>query len=431
MININDIKYGIKTALISKYQLEQLMKTVNLLNTTKSKVINTPSIFGCLSAAFIVTIFTPIYFLNVLISFQKRKHPLCHRTTHDLLGNPYHYLIFSHGWFRHSIILLLIVKNEMSWVGLPREVKSNSNLNGFSEMKLGLVSLYGLHQLTGLSITTAKEDTLLQSKYSTLKKMALLARYFIASLAFDKSVSSNASLKIFGLRIDNVTLNYAVTKILSTSSQSYAKTAGFVNANSINLACNNKALKSAINDLDFAFADGSGVRLAAQVQGDRLVANVNGTDMLPVLCKQAVKNNQSLFLLGSASDVARLTAENLKQEFPGLLISGTHHGYFDKNNNQEIINKINHAKTDILLVALGSPTQECWLQENKMMLKVNTAIAVGGLFDFYSGRISRAPVWMRELGMEWVWRLMKEPKNKFHRYVIGNPIFIFRCFFQS
>jgi N-acetylglucosaminyldiphosphoundecaprenol N-acetyl-beta-D-mannosaminyltransferase len=299
-------------------------------------------------------------------------------------------------------------------------------------MKIGLVSIYYLHQFTGISISNVEKDTLLQSNFSRLEKFNLLVKTLVASLTFrKKNQAIKASFRIFGIRIDNVSLDNAVTKILTPSSSLCTQTACFVNVNSINLASDNNALISTINNFDFAFADGSGVRIAAQMQGDQLLANVNGTDMLPVLCDRARSNNQSLYLLGSEHDVAGLAAANLQRKYPGLRIAGTHHGYFDEQDSQEVICKINAANTDILLVALGSPIQESWLQENKSRLKVNTAVAVGGLFDFYSGRISRAPVWMRELGMEWVWRLMKEPKNKFHRYVIGNPIFIFRCFFQS
>ena len=77
---------------------------------------------------------------------------------------------------------------------------------------------------------------------------------------------------------------------------------------------------------------------------------------------------------------------------------------------------------------MGSPVQEAWLLEHSAQLKCKTALAVGGLFDFYSGQIARSPLWLREIGLEWVWRLMQEPKEKFTRYVIGNPLFLFRVY---
>ena len=178
---------------------------------------------------------------------------------------------------------------------------------------------------------------------------------------------------------------------------------------------------------DFVFADGSGVRFAANYKGVSLRDNVNGTDLLPYLCRNSVQNRQRIFLLGSSPEVVERTANNLTEMFPGLDVSGTQHGFFNKHDCAALIEKINRVNTDILLVALGSPIQEIWLQKNKSMLNVRTAIAVGGLFDFYSGRIPRAPLWMRKHGIEWIWRLMQEPVKKFKRYVIGNPLFLIRC----
>ena len=97
-------------------------------------------------------------------------------------------------------------------------------------------------------------------------------------------------------------------------------------------------------------------------------------------------------------------------------------------DNDQIVEAINAAQADVLLVALGSPIQEDWVMANRLRLKVGTAIAVGGLFDFLSGNIPRAPLWMRELGLEWVFRLIQEPRVKFTRYVIGNPLFLWRAF---
>jgi len=411
------------------------MKTFQSFNIAKSKVAKISSFFDGVGGAFAVLtilLFSPIYILNTLISIVKLAAPFSCCTTHDLYGKPYKYLVFNHGVFRHLLILSLIVKTEMAWVGLPRDVNNDFFLECFREMKIGVVSLYGFHQLTGISISNIEEDTLLQRKFSRSDKVCLLIRVLLASLAFrNKRLGNKSSFRLFGIKIDNVTLDSAVTKILSPSSNECPKTACFVNVNTFNLSNKNSALSDAINTFDFAFADGSGIRIAAQMQGHRLLANVNGTDMLPVLCERARYNNQSIFLLGSETDIARRAAVNLQRIHPDLCVAGTHHGYFDKQGSKDVISKINASKADILLVALGSPIQERWLQEHKSKLHVNTAIAVGGLFDFYSGRIQRAPVWMRELGIEWVWRLIQEPRIKFKRYVIGNPIFLFRCWFCS
>lgn len=114
-----------------------------------------------------------------------------------------------------------------------------------------------------------------------------------------------------------------------------------------------------------------------------------------------------------------------------MRIAGSHHGYFKAEDNAQIIAQINQSGADICLVAMGSPVQEQWLLDHANQLQCATALAVGGLFDFYSGKIPRAPRWLRELGFEWVWRLIQEPGTKFKRYVIGNPVFLFRTFVMN
>ena len=246
-----------------------------------------------------------------------------------------------------------------------------------------------------------------------------------------KSLDAAKEFKLFDIRIDNLTLADAVTKIIAPRCTSQAKTVCFVNVNSFNLAHHDASLKDSINATDYVFADGSGARIAAQRKGYRLLDNVNGTDLLPKLCERAILENKRIYLLGAKPQVAAKAASKLIQQYPGLRVAGSHHGYFDQNNCSDVINKINESNADILLVAFGSPIQENFLQNHKTKLAVDTVVAVGGLFDFYSGNISRAPLWMRELGLEWIWRLIQEPKAKFNRYVIGNPIFLYRCFFQN
>ena len=153
--------------------------------------------------------------------------------------------------------------------------------------------------------------------------------------------------------------------------------------------------------------------------------------MLPLLCEAAAEKGLSVFLLGANHGVAFKAGIELKKQFPSLKIVGVHHGYFDQSGEQSdaLISKINRAGADILLLGTGSPNQEAWLEHHKAKLNVSTALAVGGLFDFFSGNIARAPRVLRELGMEWVWRILQEPSVKWKRYVVGNPQFLCRLYF--
>jgi N-acetylglucosaminyldiphosphoundecaprenol N-acetyl-beta-D-mannosaminyltransferase len=134
-----------------------------------------------------------------------------------------------------------------------------------------------------------------------------------------------------------------------------------------------------------------------------------------------------MFLLGAKPGVAEKMKKNLEQKYNEIIISGVQDGYFDRQTgNDEVIEKINNSGAKILLVAFGAPNQEKWIYTNLQKLDVHAAIGVGGLFDFYSGNMPRAPKWMRELGIEWVFRLIKEPGRMWRRYIIGNPLFLQR-----
>jgi len=233
------------------------------------------------------------------------------------------------------------------------------------------------------------------------------------------------------VRVDNSTMVAAVNWMLSANNKRSIKVGNFINVNSINLARNNVEFSKVLSSADKSFADGSGVRLGARFQGVNLLDNVNGTDLLPLLCERLSRTEKSIFFLGSSPGVAKRAAEKLMRQYPGLKVVGCHHGYFSADEDADVVRKINQSKADICLVAMGSPQQETWIEQKRHQLNVGCAVAVGGLFDFYSGRIPRAPLWVRKLGCEWVWRLAQEPVKKFNRYVIGNPLFVLHLFFDK
>jgi exopolysaccharide biosynthesis WecB/TagA/CpsF family protein len=183
--------------------------------------------------------------------------------------------------------------------------------------------------------------------------------------------------------------------------------------------------------MERVYPDGIGVRLAAQMFGDGVEENINGTDLFPLLCQRLAGTSHGIFLLGAREGLAEKVAENMTERYPGITFAGCQHGYFTAENEDEVINKINASGASVLLVALGAPQQELWLARNRDRLNVRILMGVGGLFDYYSGRIERAPVWIREIGLEWVWRLLQEPGRMWRRYVIGNPLFLYRVWQQK
>ena len=173
-------------------------------------------------------------------------------------------------------------------------------------------------------------------------------------------------------------------------------------------------------------ADGSGVALATLLNSGIACPNHNGTDLTPLLMKAAQDKGLSVFLLGARPGIAAIAAQTLQTAFPRLKIAGTHHGHFSDFHDETIVEHINDTKPDIVMVAFGVPQQDVWLAKYADKLDAPVTLGVGGLFDFLSGRIPRAPKLLRKLGMEWTYRLYQEPTRMWRRYIIGNPLFLAR-----
>lgn len=235
------------------------------------------------------------------------------------------------------------------------------------------------------------------------------------------------TVNLFGIHIDNVFLLDAVDMIVGAVKSNEKKKVYFVNADCFNIMHRDGPYYEAVREGDFVFGDGSGVRLAGRITGQPVRDNVNGTDLLPALTERCAAEGLSLFLLGAKPGVASRMADHLTTSYPGLKIAGTHHGFFDRaRDNDDVLAMINASKADILLVAFGAPLQERWIDAHMPALDCAVAVGVGGLFDFFSGDMPRAPRWMRKAGLEWMYRLMQEPNRMWRRYVIGNPLFVYR-----
>lgn len=233
--------------------------------------------------------------------------------------------------------------------------------------------------------------------------------------------------EVFGIRFRTGTMDQALEEIDAMLKHprpdGQPHFCAFANADCLNIAYKNARYAEILNNSDAVWADGVGIAISARLMHTPVHGNVNGTDMLPFLCRRG----WSIYLFGAAPGVAEKARERLLADFPMAKIVGADHG-FCKTPEEEsaVIDRINAAKPDILLVAMGVPKQEEWIVSHRAQLNCGIAIGVGGLFDFASGRIPRAPMWMRKLKIEWTYRLYNEPVRLFRRYVIGNPLFIWR-----
>jgi N-acetylglucosaminyldiphosphoundecaprenol N-acetyl-beta-D-mannosaminyltransferase len=240
------------------------------------------------------------------------------------------------------------------------------------------------------------------------------------------NMAQNETVDIFGLPIRNVALAEASALLVNAASAHLRQQVFFLNAHCANVAVSNKAYVEALRAADLRFADGSGMRIAAKLTGVTLRDNVNGTDLFPLLCRDAAIKGVGIGLLGARPDVAHRCAETMASRFPGLQVAFTHHGYFSEADTPSIIRSINASGAGLLFVALGVPSQELWIARHAAELQVPVILGVGALFDFYSGTVRRAPLAVRKLGMEWAYRFLLEPRRLFARYVLGNPLFLWR-----
>ncbi len=228
---------------------------------------------------------------------------------------------------------------------------------------------------------------------------------------------------LFSMDLLNAEQTEAVSMLLGGTKKRVA----FINADCVNQAATNEDYRTALSKMDALLPDGSGLALAARMIGKRFTSNLNGTDLFPVICEEARRTGKSIFFLGGKPGIAQAAAQSAQGKYPGLVIAGFEHGYFDTQSEAAVVARINASKADILLVAMGVPAQEAFITRHSDTLTPSVCMGVGGLFDFVSNNIPRAPKVVRAWGVEWVWRLACEPRRLAKRYLIGNPLFILRA----
>ncbi|WP_028768734.1 WecB/TagA/CpsF family glycosyltransferase [Shewanella fidelis] len=348
------------------------------------------------------------------------------------------------GLFKKLPILFNLIRGELSLVGKSIEFTLDANQvisdDKIQNIKPGLMSIEQLNALVGLEFENST-DTLIKAHSSFAGYIAAVIRCLVLkttfALLFKAAPKTSPHISLFGITLSNWSMQQLLDEMLQQCSEPQAdmQQYSFVNADCLNISTDNQAYRQSLQQSQHIFADGIGLRLACLSKGQALRANLNGTDMFPRLCQLAAKQNLSIFMLGGAQGVAQTAAEKMQARYPSLTIAGCHHGYFNRltqdQENQQVIQAINDSNADILLVAMGAPNQELWLKQNRAQLHCSIGIGVGGLFDFYSERIKRAPLWLRQMGLEWTYRLLQEPKRMWKRYIIGNPLFLYRVWREN
>ncbi|MDR1391867.1 MAG: WecB/TagA/CpsF family glycosyltransferase [Clostridiales bacterium] len=218
---------------------------------------------------------------------------------------------------------------------------------------------------------------------------------------------------ILGVKIDDITFSSSVSlaeRLIKSEGLSMIYT---INPEIIMSAYKETSFKDILNSSTLCVADGIGILYASKILNTPLPERISGIDLICSLFDKIKTNNTKTFLLGSKPGIAEKAKYNIENTYKGIDICGVSDGYFfgNKNKEDEIIEKINNSEAKLLIVCMGSPLQEKWINKNRNKLKVNLCIGAGGTLDVFSGIKKRAPIVMQNLNLEWFYRIFNEPKR--------------------
>lgn len=215
-------------------------------------------------------------------------------------------------------------------------------------------------------------------------------------------------LNIAGVKIHCVDFSKTILKIEDFIRLKKPHQVITINPEFVVTAQKDKEFKNILNSADLALPDGIGVVLASKLLKGCVKERITGIDLIPEIVKLAQKKGFSIYFLGAEEDIAKKTVDILLKQYPKLKIAGAEAG---SPHDLDLVERIKRTKPDILFVAFGHPKQEKWIYKYKERLSIPVSIGVGGAFDFISKKVPRAPLWIQKMGLEWLYRLIKEPKR--------------------
>lgn len=238
-------------------------------------------------------------------------------------------------------------------------------------------------------------------------------------------------ITILGVQVDNVTRDEAgdITEKLIKESNKTCKMVFAPNVEFVMMAQKDKEFFDLLQESSLSTPDSIGVIIGAKLQKKSFKERIPGQSYFRKIIELSNEKGYSIYLLGGKPGIPEVAKENLKKMFPNVNIVGVHHGYFDENEEKDVIKEINTLQPNVLFVALGAPKQEKWINKHKSELKVDVATGQGGTYDYEAGKIRRAPVWVQKIGMEWFWRLCREPSRIKRQLVL--PVYLFKILFAK
>lgn len=237
--------------------------------------------------------------------------------------------------------------------------------------------------------------------------------------------------KLLGVWVESIDKEGLLSRAVEYVKRGEPAKITYVNAHCLNVAAEDEEYRATLNQFDLVYSDGVGVVWAGRALKNQRMYKVTGRQWIDEFCTICEVEGISLYLLGGKPGIAREAAERLRMKRPKLQILGVCDGYFVENSEANVLRELEEKKPDVLLVGMGVPRQEKWVMANRERLPVRVCWGVGALFDYIAEVEPIVPKWMEELALEWLWRWMVDPRDKWKRYMLGTPQFIGRVLWQK
>jgi N-acetylglucosaminyldiphosphoundecaprenol N-acetyl-beta-D-mannosaminyltransferase len=439
---IADLDQGFSPAGIRRRRRHSYWNTTSL-NLVLRVLASSRRLFDLLAATAVLTIASPILFV-MLLTAKKRGGGFAGVTRIGRWGTRFRQFRFEFlppsvpaadsAWSAFAWLPSLwnVLKGEMAFIGprpvSPHEIPPSERAAWKRfDIRPGFICLWWIRKRANIAYSGEMQlDAEYAETHSFWGDLGIALRA-VPAIAYGEGASlAPDHFEILNVPIHNLTMSEAVEQVVYLAQGQSASQLCFVNADCVNIAYRDRSYHRILTRADIVLADGIGIRIAGRVLNCHIRENVNGTDLFPILCDSLRDNGLKLFLLGGRPGVPEAVAAWAQERYPGLQIAGFRNGYLTTEEEAKVLHDIRQSGADVLLVAFGVPFQEQWIAKWKAETGAKVSIGVGGLFDFYSGRIPRAPIWIRELGMEWFYRFIQEPGRMWKRYFVGNAIFLFR-----
>ncbi len=241
------------------------------------------------------------------------------------------------------------------------------------------------------------------------------------------------NIQILKVHVANLSLSELLGSLRELARQPVVSIVNYANAHGCNLSVKNRDFQQAMSEADIVFCDGIGVKIGARILGTPLKDRMTPPDWIDRFFQQCVDDGASVYFIGEREEDCRRFYETVLRNHPDLKVAGRHHGYFQFDSEEEVllVSELNRLRPHCILTGMGMPKQELWAQRMRDRLSSGVILSTGALFLWYAGKETRRRNFLTDNGFEWLLRYLRHPLAHFRRYILGNPLFIFRILRQK